>query len=91
MSAKKCTICKHMGKSTQCHEELDMGYLYDGLTTLAPVKVRLCRSHSFELFKRGQKRFLLNYKTILYDVVNSDEMEFIRLLDRTVRRNERTL
>lgn len=91
MTKKKCTICKHLGKSTKCHEELDMGYFYDGYSVLGPVKARLCRSHSVELFKRGQKRFLLNYRSILYDVINSDEVEFIRILDETVRRNERTI
>jgi hypothetical protein len=88
MPARACTICKHLGKSSHSHENLDMGYLYNGQNTVFPVKVHLCRSHSVELFKRGQKRFLLNYRSIINDVVNSDEVEFLRILDKTVRLNE---
>lgn len=83
----ECTICKHLGKRTDEASGLEAGFLYNDLEHPAPVRVKLCRSHSVELFKLGQKKFLLNYKMILFDLVNSDEMEFVKILDRTVRRN----
>lgn len=88
MAAKKiCTICKHLGKEVECEEEVEIGYLFDGVHSGAPVKIRLCRNHSVELFKKGQKRFLIDYRRILFDLVNSDEMEFIKILEKTVRKN----
>ena len=88
MSKKKvCTICKHLGHRVESEEEVEIGHLFDGLNTGSPVKIRLCRSHAVDLFKKGQKRFLLSHRRILYDLVNSDEMEFIKILDKTVREN----
>lgn len=88
MSTKKvCTICKHLGVIKDSEEEVEIGYLFDGLAIGTPVKIRLCRKHSVELFKQGQKKFLLEYRRILYDLVNSDEMEFIKILEKTVRNN----
>jgi len=85
--SRECTICKHLGKKTYEDLELEAGFLYNELDGPAPVRVRLCRPHSVELFKLGQKKFLLNYKKILFDLVNSDEMEFVKILERTVRNN----
>lgn len=84
---RACTICKHLGKVTEEATDLEAGFLYNDIDNPAQVKIRLCRSHSVELFKLGQKKFLVNYKQILFDLVNSDEMEFVRILERTVRKN----
>lgn len=85
--SRECTICKHLGKKATEELELEAGFLYNELDGPAPVRVKLCRRHSVELFKLGQKKFLLNYKIILFDLVNSDEMEFVKILERTVRNN----
>ena len=88
MSGKRiCTICKHLGKEVDSEEEVELGYLFNDLHAGAAVKIRLCRKHSVELFKHGQKRFLIDYRRILFDLVNSDEMEFIKILEKTVRAN----
>jgi len=84
---KACTICKHLGKVTEESRDLDASFLYNDIDNPASIKIRLCRSHSVELFKLGQKRFLINHKQILHDLVNSDEMEFIRILERTLHKN----
>lgn len=84
---KACTICKHLGKITAESSELEASFLYNDIENPATIKIRLCRSHSVELFKLGQKKFLINHKQILCDLVNSDEMEFIKILERTLRKN----
>lgn len=87
MAKRICTICKHLGKEVDSEEEVEIGYLFDGIHSGSAVKIRLCRKHSVELFKQGQKRFLINQRDILFDLVNSDEMEFIKILEKTVRNN----
>lgn len=87
MAKRVCTICKHIGKEVESEEEVEIGYLFNGVHSDSAVKIRLCRNHSVELFKHGQKRFLIDYRRILYDLVNSDEMEFIKILEKTVRKN----
>ncbi len=86
-TTRECTICKHIGERTTEQEELETGFLYNTVTHPEKVRIRLCRAHSVELFKVGQKKFLLKHHTILHDLVNSDEMEFIKLLDKVVRKN----
>lgn len=88
MSAKKiCTICKHLGKDVEAAEVVEIGYLFDDIQAGSAVKIRLCRKHSVELFKQGQRKFLIDYRRILFDLVNSDEMEFIKILEKTVKAN----
>lgn len=87
MARRVCTVCKHLNKNVEAEEEIEIGYLFDGVHSGSPVKIRMCRKHSVELFKVGQKRFLINYRSILFDLVNSDEMEFIKILEKTVRNN----
>ena len=82
-----CTICKHIGREMDESCTLEASFLYTNKQEAEPVRIHLCRTHSVELFKRGQKKFLLNYKRILDDLIDSDEMEFIRILDKTVREN----
>jgi hypothetical protein len=85
MSKKRqCTICKHYGKQTPKGEILEMSPLYE--EGGEPVPIALCRTHSVQLFKLGQKSFLLAHYRILVDLMDSDEKKFINLLDRTVRK-----
>ena len=84
---KECTICKHIGKRSSELGDLEAGFLYNDVDHPTTIRIRLCRSHSVDLFKVGQKKFLINHHHILSDLVNSDEMEFVRLLDRVVRKN----
>jgi hypothetical protein len=84
---KECTICKHIGKRNNDLGDLEAGFLFNDIEHPATIQIRLCRSHSVELFKIGQKKFLLEYHHILHGLVNSDEMEFIKLLDRVVKKN----
>lgn len=80
---KECTICKHIGKQTQGN--LERAQLFDEVGT--PVNILLCRAHAVELFKSGQKKFLINHYQILVDVISSDETKFLDVLERTVRSN----
>jgi hypothetical protein len=84
LKKRECTICKHYGDETPKGESLETSQLYDesGL----PVSLILCRTHSVQLFKLGQKSFLLAHYRILIDLMDSDEKKFINLLDRTVRK-----
>ena len=84
---KACTICKHLGRVSEEAADLEAGFLYNDIENPAIIKVRLCKVHSVELFKFGQKRFLIKHKQILDDLVNSDEMDFVRMLERTLRKN----
>ena len=86
MRRKVCTICKHLGLDHHHEQQLDTGYLYDGVRARS-IKLILCRSHAVELFRQGQKKFLISKRKILYDLVNSDEKDFIRILEKTVQQN----
>jgi len=81
---RECTICKHYGHETTNKSDLEVANLYedDG----EPIKVQLCRTHSVQLFKLGQKSFLLAHYRILVDLIDSDEKKFINILDKTVRK-----
>jgi hypothetical protein len=85
MSKKKeCTICKHYGKAGAADQYLERTQVYD--ETGAPVGIYLCKSHSVELFKMGQRKFLLSHYRILVDLVDSDEPKFLEVLEKTVKR-----
>lgn len=83
MNEEQCTICKHYGISMT--EGIERAYIYDESGN--PVGIKLCPAHSVELFKRGQKRFLVNHYKILTDLVSSDETKFLDILEKTVRSN----
>ena len=85
MSDRECTICKHYGRPTELPEDLEKEILYDDVGS--PVKVNLCRTHSVELFKSGQKKFLVKHYKILVEIISSDEMKFLDLLEKTVKEN----
>lgn len=82
--SKSCTICKHLGRVSSQIDDFETGFLFDGVYQVKPVKIKLCRNHAVDLFQMGQKRFLLQNSNILNDLVSSDEMEFIKILEKTV-------
>ena len=84
----ECTICKHYGNKTP-EGELERTQLYDDVG--APVPVKLCRSHSVQLFKNGQKKFLLSHYKILVDLMASDDPKFLGILEATIRKHPDSL
>lgn len=82
---RECTVCKHYGLETGQPEKLEHTKLFDEGDRV--VNVLLCRKHSVDLFKQGQKNFLLDHYQILNEVINSDEPKFIELLEKTYRNN----
>jgi hypothetical protein len=86
MSDKECTICKHYGERTDAAPGgLEREQIYDEVGT--PVNILLCRKHSVDLFKNGQKKFLVKHYKILVDIISSDEVKFLDILEKTVREN----
>lgn len=85
MSDKECTICKHYGDKTQRPEELDRQVIFDEVGT--PVPINLCKRHAVDLFKMGQRRFLVQHYKILVDIISSDEVKFLDILEKTVQEN----
>ena len=85
MSDKQCTICKHYGEETPQQDELDRQVIFDEVGT--PVPINLCHTHSVDLFKNGQRRFLIKHYKILVDIISSDEVKFLDILEKTVREN----
>ncbi len=84
MAKVECTICKHYGDESE-DLQLERATIFDNAGT--PVPLLLCRQHSVELFKMGQKKFLVNHYKILVEIISSDETKFLDLLERTVREN----
>lgn len=84
---KLCTICKHYGIETpvELREDLERTFIFDEFGKT--VSIQLCRKHAVDLFKTGQKRFLLSHYRILTDLVDSDELKFLDVLEKTVQRN----
>ncbi len=85
MSEKECTICKHYGERTDSPRNLEKEQIYDEVGT--PVNILLCRKHAVDLFKNGQKKFLIKHYKILVDIISSDEVKFLDILEKTVREN----
>ncbi len=85
MADKDCTICKHYGQPTDCPEDLEKEQIFDEIGT--PVNILLCRKHSVDLFQIGQRRFLIQHYKILVDIISSDEIKFLDILEKTVREN----
>lgn len=77
----RCVICKHIGEEHSSN--LNYNYVYGDEGD--PIRVLLCRRHEVELFKMGQKKFFLAYYKILLDIVDSDEVEFMKVFEKTVR------
>jgi uncharacterized protein YktA (UPF0223 family) len=57
MKTKVCEACKQIGKDTTGHHVEEIYHLLS-----APTYIRLCYSHSVELFKSGQVSFYSRYK-----------------------------
>lgn len=87
MEKKKveCTICKHYGDETDDSKMLERTKIFDESGN--PVNIILCRKHSVELFKLGQKKFLLTHYKILVDIIASDETKFLDILEKTIKSN----
>lgn len=85
MANKECTICKHYGEQTIEPNKLEAVVIYDEYGN--PVNLQMCRKHSVELFKMGQKNFLISHFKILVDVIASDEMRFLEILENVIREN----
>ena len=85
MALRECTICKHYGTSTENPSDLDKAQIFDEVGT--PVNIMLCRNHTVELFRSGQKKFLVTHYKILVDIISSDEMKFLDVLEKTVKDN----
>lgn len=83
MNDPRCVICKHLDAQNASKLNASHVFTEEG----AKIKVLLCRHHEVELFTLGQKKFFLTYNKILLDVLNSEEVEFLRLLERTVRKH----
>jgi hypothetical protein len=83
--SKDCTICKHYGEATSNPKTLERAQLFDESGT--PLNIHLCRKHAVELFKNGQRKFLVEHYKILVDIISSDEMKFIDILQKTVKDN----
>lgn len=77
MSKHRCLICKYMGD----HEakELYNDYIYRGNGRM--LNVRLCYGHSWQLFKRGQYKFIDIYREKFMNILGTEkEAEFVRLM-----------
>ncbi|MCT4642310.1 MAG: hypothetical protein N4A33_08440 [Bacteriovoracaceae bacterium] len=83
--SKECTICKHYGKEVEQTEVMDHTSIYDNMGNAVPIV--LCREHSVDLFKKGQKKFLMSHYQILVDLVDSNEKRFLEVLEQTVKKN----
>lgn len=81
---KECTICKHHGQATLCQDSLEREFIFDETGT--PIAIHLCRHHSVELFRMGQKKFLVQNYRILVDLVSTDEPKFLEVLEKTVKK-----
>jgi hypothetical protein len=83
--SRDCTICKHYGEPTLDSKTLERAQLFDESGTA--LNIHLCRKHAVELFKNGQRKFLVSHYKILVDIISSDEMKFISILEKTIRSN----
>jgi hypothetical protein len=69
MRKKLCEACKAYGKD-KSGDQLDTIYS-SGYSTV----IRLCYHHSVELFKHGQRSFIMKYQTEITDgIVPNKEM-----------------
>ncbi|MBL7664072.1 MAG: hypothetical protein JNM93_02975 [Bacteriovoracaceae bacterium] len=77
MSKHQCVICKHLFQLPETVPVFDaFVYREEGRSH----KIKLCLLHDIELFKIGQYRFVDKYSYLAYNVVGSDEHDFLNLL-----------
>jgi hypothetical protein len=86
---KECVICKHYGDETPDPFKLEKTQIFDEIGN--PLMILLCRAHAVELFKMGQRKFLMSHYKILVDIISSDETKFLEVLENTVRNNRNDL
>lgn len=72
----RCVICKHKGIQNTSNLETNKVFSKSGQS----VRVLLCRSHAVELFQMGQKNFFNKHYDILFDVIESEEVQFLVIL-----------
>lgn len=84
MNKKKCTVCKYYNKN-HFDQQLEGAEIYDynGLR----IPLLLCRKHSVDLFKVGQRRFLLDHYKILVGLVGFEDYRFLEVLHKNYRNN----
>lgn len=76
-----CTICEHYGIEKEATESEILFH------ENKQIKIALCRKHSIELFKKGQKKFLIKHHKILFNIIDSNHPKFIDLLQETYKNN----
>lgn len=81
---RECVICSHLGDNNYSKDSLEVMSLFSEYGH--EHKFLFCKNHSIELFKLGQKKFLLNYMNILADVMETNNPEFLTLLEQYVKR-----
>lgn len=59
MKDHRCLVCKYLGDHSEKNLSRDKIYRERGQDIVIP----LCYSHSWELFRMGQKKFLNQYKS----------------------------
>ena len=80
-----CTICKHYGKYHEDTSTLEKASLYDERGE--PIPIMLCKKHGHDLFKMGQRLFLMSHHRILNDILETDDIKFVDMLEKVVRQN----
>jgi len=83
----RCVICKHKGIQHTSNLEHNRVFSKAG----QPVKVLLCRSHAVELFQIGQKNFFNQHHDILFNVLESDEVQFLVILHDYIKEHPQIL
>jgi len=58
MKDHRCAVCKYQGDHNEKKIYLEPIWRDNGL----PFKIALCYMHSWELFRMGQKNFLMSYR-----------------------------
>lgn len=81
----KCVICRNYDLEYDRADTYDMCSLFN--ESGKEVSIKLCKVHSIELFKSGQKNFLLNHYKILVDLIDSNDNAFLEVLEETVKKN----
>ena len=81
-----CVICKHYGIHIDSDTQLEKSNIFDEDGVAVPIL--LCRKHAIQLFKLGQKMFLVSHYRILVDLMDSDDTKFLEVLGDTVKKNQ---
>lgn len=76
-----CTICEHYGIKRESSENSILFH------NEKEIKISLCTEHSVDLFKQGQKKFLISHHKILFNIIDSNNTKFIELLSETYKNN----